>query len=290
MSQTGPTKDPARPGRRGNYALAAADFSLPQQWEQYSADEHDIWRLLYQRQIGLVREYGAVEVLDGLEVLGTSAAQIPDFAAVNRQLSVLTGWRIVAVPGLLPDEPFYAHLAARCFPVSVWIRERSELDYLVEPDLFHDFFGHVPLLANPVFARFMQAYGAAGPKAVAHDAVSLLARLYWYTVEFGLIRSGSGLKAFGAGILSSKSETLYSVTSPVPHRLDFDLARVMRTAYRSDALQRCYFVLESFEQLFHAGYDTDFAPLYEQLRGQTALAPDQLEAGDRPIAALALRG
>jgi phenylalanine-4-hydroxylase len=259
---------------RGNYADAAADFSVVQDWGRYSAEDHDIWRTLYARQIGLVREYGAPEVWAGLETLGTDPRLIPRFEDVNWRLRAATGWRIIAVPGLIPEAQFFSHLAARTFPVSVWIRNRNELDYLVEPDLFHDFFGHVALLVNPTFARFMQAYGAGGPKAIAHQAVHLLARLYWYTVEFGLIQTPAGLKAYGAGILSSKSETTYSVTSPVPRRVAFDLARIMQTSYRIDEMQRCYFVLESFEQLFHAGYHTDFGPLYDRIRGLPDLKPE----------------
>jgi phenylalanine-4-hydroxylase len=198
-------------------------------------------------------------------------------------LAPRTGWRIVGVPGLIPEEHFFAHLARQQFPVSVWMRERNELDYLAEPDLFHDFFGHVPLLANPVFARFMQAYGAGGPKAKAYDAVALLARLYWYAVEFGLIITPGGLKAYGAGILSSKGETVYSVESPVPHRVAFDLERIMRTRYLIDDFQRIYFVLDSFEQLFHAGYDTDFGPLYARNRDLPPIAPEQLLPTDRII-------
>ena len=165
--------------------------------------------------------------------------------------------------------------------MSVWIRERHELDYLAEPDLFHDFFGHVALLTNPVFARFVEAYGAAGSKALAHNAVDFLARLYWYTVEFGLIDTPAGLKAYGAGILSSSTETRYSVVSKVPKRIPFDLVRVMRTAYLIDDLQKSYFVLESFEQLFHAGYDNDFAPLYQQVRSLPTIAPGEVLPGER---------
>jgi phenylalanine-4-hydroxylase len=264
---------------RGNYEHAAADYTVEQRWEQYGEEEHDIWRTLYARQIGLVATHGAPEVLQGLE-------RIPRFSELNRRLDGRTGWRIVAVPGLIPEEHFFAHLARQQFPVSVWMRERTELDYLSEPDLFHDFFGHVPLLANPVFARFMQAYGAAGPKAKAHDGVALLARLYWYAVEFGLIMTPGGLKAYGAGILSSKGETVYSVESPVPHRVAFDLERIMRTRYLIDDFQRIYFVLDSFEQLFHAGYDTDFGPLYERNRDLPPIPPERLLPTDRVIVSL----
>jgi phenylalanine-4-hydroxylase len=273
---------------RGNYAAAGSDFTLQQRWQDYTGEEHDIWRTLYVRQLALVERYGAPEVLAGLHALGAEPARIPDFEAVNQRLSAATGWRIVAVPGLIPEVQFFAHLAARSFPVSVWIRERHELDYLAEPDLFHDFFGHVPLLVNPVFARFMQAYGEAGPKALAHDAVDLLARVYWYTVEFGLIQTALGLRAYGAGILSSRGETVYSVSSEVPQRIPFALERVMRTEYRIDDFQLSYFVIESFEQLFKAAYGTDFAPLYERLRSLAPIAPGVLlvsEATIPPVAA-----
>lgn len=268
---------------RGDYSRAAPDYTVEQRWDDYDGAEHAIWRTLYERQIALARRYAPPEFIAGLETIGASAAAIPRFSEVNRRLGELTGWRIVAVPGLIPEEHFFAHLAARSFPVSVWMREPEELDYLVEPDLFHDFFGHVPLLTHPPFARFMQAYGEAGSKARAHGAVHLLARLYWYTVEFGLVRSGGRLKACGAGIISSQGETIYSIESEVPHRLAFDLERVMRTRYLVDAYQRIYFVLEGFGQLFHAGYDTDFAPIYERFAHEDGFEPGQLVEGDRII-------
>jgi phenylalanine-4-hydroxylase len=193
------------------------------------------------------------------------------------------------VPGLIPEQNFYAHLAACQFPVSVWMRNREELDYLQEPDLFHDFFGHVPLLTNPVFAKFMQAYGKAGPKADSHHAIKMLARLYWYTVEFGLIRTPDGLKAYGAGILSSKGETVYSVESPVPNRIGFDLVRVMRTDYLIDDYQKTYFVLESFDELFHAGYDTDFAPIYKRHADESGFAPELVFPSDNVLTRGTLR-
>ncbi len=177
-----------------------------------------------------------------------------------------TGWQIVAVPGLIPEEHFFAHLAQRQFPVTVWLRTEEEIDYLSEPDVFHDFFGHVPLLCDPVFADFMQAYGAAGRKAASQGGLKMLSRLYWYCVEFGLIRTSTELKAYGAGILSSAGETPYSIDSPMPHRVRFDLERVMRTDYLIDDYQRMYFVVDSFEQLFRNAYDRDFAPIYAAYR------------------------
>jgi phenylalanine-4-hydroxylase len=281
-------KTPSAPTRgqlelRGAYEHTASDYTVEQHWENYGAAEHEVWRLLYTRQRALLERYAAPEVAAGLAALGIDERHIPRFDAVNELLRPVTGWRIVAVPGLIPEEHFFAHLAARSFPVSVWIRKPHELDYLSEPDLFHDFFGHVPLLANPVFARFMQAYGVAGQKAQAHHAVALLARVYWYTVEFGLLRSAAGLRAYGAGILSSKGETVYAVESPEPNRVAFELERVMRTDYRIDTFQRMYFVIDSFEQLFEAGYGTDFGPLYDRIGTTPGIAPEMLLATDRVI-------
>ncbi|HMA10558.1 MAG TPA: phenylalanine 4-monooxygenase [Steroidobacteraceae bacterium] len=271
-------KPPSAPTRgplslRGAYGATRPDYTVEQDWDAYSSGEHEIWRALFTRQRALLPRYAAPEVASGLDALGIDAGRIPRFSAVNAALARLTGWRIVAVPGLIPDEQFFAHLAARAFPVSVWIRQPHELDYLSEPDLFHDFFGHVPLLANPVFARFMQAYGIAGQKAQAHGAVGLLARVYWYTVEFGLLRTSAGLRAYGAGILSSSGETEYSIESPEPSRIAFDLERVMSTSYCIDGFQHTYFVIDSFEQLFRASYDTDFGPMYDRISRQPGFAP-----------------
>jgi phenylalanine-4-hydroxylase len=271
-------------GLRGDYSRAAADYSVAQQWERYSPEEHALWAKLHARQLSLVERYAAPEFLAGLRALGECSGGIPRFDAVNRRLARATGWRIVAVPGLVPDAVFFNHLAERRFPVTVWIRRPEEIEYLVEPDVFHDFFGHVPLLTNPVFARFVQAYGQAGPKALATDgALAMLSRLYWYMVEFGLIEGARGLSVYGAGILSSRGETVYSVESGEPQRLRFELARVMRTDYRIDTYQRCYFVIDSFQELFDACYGTDFAPLYARFAAQPPLSPQARLAGDRSV-------
>jgi phenylalanine-4-hydroxylase len=266
---------------RGDYSRAAADYTVVQQWRDYTEQEHAIWAQLYARQIELTERYAAPQFLQGVRALGASSTRIPRFEDANRVLADATGWRIVAVPGLIPEQNFFDHLAHRRFPVTVWIRRREELDYLVEPDVFHDFFGHVPLLTIPAFARFMQAYGEAGPKALAiPGALKMLSRLYWYMVEFGLIQTPAGLRVYGAGILSSKGETVYSIESPQPHRWRFDLLRVMRTDYRIDAFQQTYFVLDSVEQLFEACYCTDFEPLYQRFAGEPPLAPDARASGD----------
>ncbi len=266
---------------RGDYSHVLPDFTLQQPLDRYTAKEHDRWRRLYARQIALMPRYAVKEFLDSIEELGV-ADGIPDFARVNRILGRLSGFQIVAVPGLIPGDKFFDHLANRRFPVTWWIRDESELDYLEEPDVFHDFFGHVPLLAHPVFAGYMVEYGKAGPRAVAMNAMALLARLYWYTIEFGLIRGAQGLRVYGAGILSSNGETVYSLDSDIPNRIGFDLERVLTTEYRIDSYQETYFVIDSFEQLF-AETHKPFAPLYERLRNAPPLAPNAVLPQDRVL-------
>jgi phenylalanine-4-hydroxylase len=268
---------------RGDYSRIRPDYTVDQPWARYSAAEHDRWRRLYARQMALMPSHAAPEFSHCLARLD-AAGGIPDFARVNEELSAATGFRIVAVPGLIPDDVFFDHLAHRRFPVSWWLREERELDYLVEPDVFHDFFGHVPLLMHPVFAGYMEEYGRAGAAAAAAGAVPLLARLYWYTIEFGLIRGADGLRAFGAGILSSHGETRYALESPRPLRLAFSLERVLATGYRIDDYQRCYFVIDSFERLFEETR-RPFAPLYAALKDRAPLAPGTLLPGETPLAA-----
>ena len=266
---------------RGDYSHIRADYSVDQPVALYAPEDHDRWRRLYRRQMALMPSYAAPEFLSSIERLDASAA-IPDFARINEKLAKLNGFQIFAVPGLIPDEVFFDHLANRRFPVTWWIRDEAELDYLEEPDVFHDFFGHVPLLSHPVFADYMQEYGRAGPRAASMNSVPLLSRLYWYTIEFGLIRSPDGLRAYGAGILSSKGETVYAVDSGEPNRLGFDLERILSTEYRIDAFQETYFVIDSFEQLFHETHKP-FGPLYERLAGKPPYPPNTVLASDRVI-------
>ncbi|MDF0606334.1 phenylalanine 4-monooxygenase [Neisseriaceae bacterium TC5R-5] len=262
-----------------NLSHDEADFTLVQPWQRYSAQDHATWALLYQRQSHLLPGRVCDEFLQGLAQLGVSAEQVPDFDDLNQRLRMATGWQIVAVPGLIPDEVFFQHLAQRCFPVTWWLREPQQLDYLQEPDVFHDLFGHVPLLMNPVFADYLQAYGRGGMKAKSLGALPMLARLYWYTVEFGLIQTAQGLRIYGAGIVSSRTESVYCLQNSRPNRLGFNLARIMRTHYRIDTFQQSYFVIDSFQQLFDATAP-DFAPLYAQLAQDTLLAADEIIATD----------
>jgi phenylalanine-4-hydroxylase len=257
---------------RGDYSRAASDYTCPQNYAAYTPADHETYRKLYQRQAALLPGLACDEFIRDLPLLGVSD-HIPRFDEVNERLHKATGWEIVAVPGLIPEVPFFTLLANRKFPVTDWIRKPEEFDYIVEPDVFHDLFGHVPLLFNPVFADHMQEYGKGGLKAHRLDACELLSRLYWYTIEFGLIRQPDGLRAYGAGILSSGGELQYSVRSPEPRRLPLDIERVMRTRYKIDSYQQTYFVIESFQELFDKTAP-DFTPIYQRARALPELAAD----------------
>lgn len=263
---------------RGDYARASDDYTCSQNWSSYTQTDHDTFRRLYERQSALLPGLACDAFIEALPSLG-SREHIPRFEEINSRLKPATGWELVAVPGLIPERPFFQLLADRRFPVTDWIRTPPEFDYIVEPDVFHDLFGHVPLLFNPVFADYVQRYGAGGLKAHDHGAGELLSRLYWYTIEFGLIRQMDGLRAYGAGILSSSGEMRYSVTDPRAQRIRLDLQRCMRTRYRIDDYQSTYFVIDSFKQLFDLT-EPDFAPLYEIVRSLGELAPEVSMASD----------
>ncbi|MBB5018088.1 phenylalanine-4-hydroxylase [Chitinivorax tropicus] len=265
---------------RKNDGLAhAADYTMPQPLDRYTADDHAVWCLLYERQMALLPGRVCDEFLVGLAQIELACDRVPIFEELNVRLRAATGWQIVAVHGLIPDDVFFEHLANRRFPVTWWLRERHQIDYLQEPDIFHDLFGHVPLLMNPVFADYLQAYGRGGMKAKALGALPMLARLYWYTVEFGLLKTAEGLRIYGAGIVSSKSESIHSLESTSPNRVGFDLERIMRTRYRIDTFQQTYFVIDSFEQLFTATAP-DFTTIYQSLLSQPVLGAGALTEGD----------
>jgi phenylalanine-4-hydroxylase len=267
-------------GLRGEYDRAAADFTVAQDWHSYSPEAHDRWRRLYAAQSELARQYAAPQFVAGLAKLDC-AEGIPRFEDANEVLGATTGWQLVAVPGFIPDAMFFDHLAHRRFPVTRWLREEHEMDYLVEPDIFHDFFGHVPMLLDPRIADFLEMYGQAGERAMAMDALDMLARIYWYTIEFGLVREGDDLKVFGAGIVSSSGETVYSVRDAEVLRLPFDPLRIMRTGYSIDSFQQNYFVLESLDQLIDGLVHLDFGPLYERWRSEQPLPAGTLLPGEK---------
>ena len=257
----------SKPALRGDYSRAAPDYSVEQDWSAYTAAEHELYRRLFERQAKLVPRYACPEWIEAISGLDSSR-EIPRFDAVSRRLKAKTGWEIVAVPGLIPDDAFFTHLANRRFPVTVWLRRPEEFDYIVEPDVFHDFFGHVPLLFDRTYADHLYEYGKGGLKAMRLDAVKLLATLYWYTIEFGLMKTKDGVRAYGAGLLSSGGELAYSVEDPRPRRLPFDLERIMLTPYQIDRYQDCYFVIDSFDQL-QRETAPDFTPIYARLKNKS---------------------
>ncbi|HJS38728.1 MAG TPA: phenylalanine 4-monooxygenase [Burkholderiales bacterium] len=261
----------AKANLRGDYSLAAPDYTVAQDWSAYTEAEHALFRRLYERQAKLVPRYACPEWSAAIARLDAGRG-IPHFERVNESLSKATGWRIVAVPGLIPDEPFFTHLANKRFPVTVWLRKPEEFDYIVEPDVFHDFFGHVPLLYDRVYADHLAEYGKGGLKAMRLDAIRMLARLYWYTIEFGLMKTPAGVRAYGAGLISSGGELAYCVDDPRPRRRPFELERMLRTDYRIDRYQDCYFVIDSFEQLMRETAP-DFTPIYARVRGLPVLDP-----------------
>ena len=258
-----------------------SDHTVPQDWGGYGAAEHALWDQLYARQLALLPGRVAPQFLEGLEVLQLSKSGIPDFDELSERLYRTTRWRVVAVAGLVPDAVFYEHLANRRFVAARFLRTPAQSEYLQEPDVFHDVFGHVPLLSNPVFADYMQAYGKGGLRALGLGAIHQLARLYWYTVEFGLVRGPAGLRLYGAGIVSSHGESIYALDAPGPRRIGFDLKRVMRTRYRIDDYQDNYFVIDSFEDLLRQTLETDFGPLYAELQRQPEIEIGAVLPDDR---------
>ena len=255
---------------------------VEQPWDDYSAGDHAVWKTLYQRQRELLVGRACDEFLAAQDAMGMAPDVIPKFSEINRVLDAATGWTLIGVEGLLPELDFFDHLANRRFPVTWWIRRPDQIDYIAEPDLFHDLFGHVPLLMNPVFADYMTAYGRGGVKAhaIGPEALQNLTRLYWYTVEFGLINTADGLRIYGAGIVSSKGESLHSLEAAAPNRIGFDLERIMRTRYRIDTYQKTYFVIDGFEQLM-AATEPDFTPIYAKLAAQAHLPAGDVQDHDR---------
>jgi phenylalanine-4-hydroxylase len=254
---------------------------VEQPWDTYTSVDHATWATLFERQREILVNRAAREFIDNQRKFGMTPQAIPKFDDLNRVLKKATGWELIGVEGLLPELTFFDHLANRRFPVTWWIRRPEQIDYISEPDLFHDLFGHVPLLLNPVFADYMQAYGCGGVKAhgIGPEALVNLTRLYWYTVEFGLIKQDDGLRIYGSGIVSSKGESIHCLESAAPNRIGFDLERIMRTRYRIDTYQKTYFVIDSYEQLMRAT-EPDFTPIYARLAAQESIPAGNVLSGD----------
>jgi phenylalanine-4-hydroxylase len=276
MSADGFLSDPP-PGAR-------PDWTIDQGWAAYTEEDHATWDILYERQAAMLPGYACDEFLHGLDALNLHRGGIPDFEVINVDLQRLTGWSVVAVPGLVPDAVFFDHLANRRFPAGQFIRRPDQLDYLQEPDIFHDVFGHVPMLTDPVFADYMEAYGKGGQRALGMGRLHNLARLYWYTVEFGLLETPKGLRIYGAGIVSSRTESVFALEDPSPNRLGFDLVRTMRTPYRIDDFQQVYFVIPSLQALLDATLQ-DFGPVYAAVDGAEDIPIDAIVPDDRVFTA-----
>ncbi|MBY0283566.1 MAG: phenylalanine 4-monooxygenase [Sphingomonas sp.] len=264
------------------------DWTIPQGWEAYGADAHAIWDTLYARQVALLPGRASSAYLAGLDALKLSEAGIPNFEELSERLMKLTGWQVVAVPGLVPDDVFFDHMANRRFVAGNFIRRADQLDYLEEPDVFHDVFGHVPMLADPVFADYLAAYGRGGQRAVrlgGEKYLKYLSRLYWYTVEFGLVEEAGALRIYGSGIVSSAAESVFALDDPSPNRIGFGLERVMRTEYRIDDFQQNYFVIPSFDELLRVTVETDFAPIYAAVEAADTIRIAEIVEGDRVFTA-----
>lgn len=260
--------------------MDAKDFTMSQMWEKYSDENHEVWNTLYSHQMEILPGRVVDEYLEYIDAIGFNRHGIPNFKKVSEILMKATGWQIVAVPGLIPGDVFFNHLANRRFPVTYWIRSKEQLDYLPEPDLFHDLFGHVPMLMNPHIADYIQTYGRGGLKAMQiPGGLIRITRLYWYSIEFGLMQTPKGLRIYGAGIMSSKEESIYAVESKRPHRLKFDTKRMMQTDYRYYDLQETYFVIDSYEELIEAT-KPDFTGYYQELYKKPPIDPRQILPGD----------
>jgi phenylalanine-4-hydroxylase len=261
---------------------ASRDWTIDQGWENYTPEEHAVWKTLYERQTKLLPGRASDDFVAGMRALRIAADEIPDFRRLSEVLMQATGWQVVAVPGLVPDEVFFEHLAHRRFPAGHFIRRADQLDYLEEPDVFHDVFGHVPMLMNPVMADYIQAYGEGGLRAQRLGVLANLGRVYWYTVEFGLVQQKDGLRIYGAGIASSSTESVFALDDPSPNRIGFDLERVMRTRYRIDDFQETYFVIRNLDELLQLAH-IDFAPVYERVHGAPEFEPGECLPTDRVI-------
>lgn len=265
---------------RADFSKARPDMTIDFDFNNFTPADHAMWNTLYKRQMDVLKDRACPEFFEGVKQLGYDEFDgIPHFERMSDILFKITGWRLVVVPGYLPGDIFHGHLAKRQFPVTTFIRTPEQIDYLQEPDVFHDFFGHVPILANPVFADYMQAFGMGGVKAHEAGYIEFIDTLYWFTVEFGLIKTPEGLRIYGSGIVSSKGESLYSLDSKEPNRIEYDMKRIMRSMYRIDEFQKTYFVIDSFEQLMESTRP-DFIPLYEEVKKLSPIPIGKVEPAD----------
>jgi len=254
---------------------------MPQDWDRFSDADHERWNSMVSGQTRALQGLAAKTFLDGVGKVGLASGGIPEFNRFNTRFRDVTGWEVVAVPGVIPNESFFGMLAERRFPVANFLRKGSAEDYNDEPDMFHDVYGHLPMFADRTFGEFMSAYGRAGLRAEKLGMSDWLGRLYLHTVEFGLIREGDDLRAYGAGLLSSHAEAVHALTSDAPRRIHFDLRRLMRTEWPFDTFQPTYFVIESFEALLEEMETTSLRHVYDEVRDLPLIPVGVSDPSDR---------
>ena len=259
----------------------ADDWSMPQNWEQFSDSDHARWSEFAAKQTKALEGLASDTFIEGVRALELDKMGVPEFERWNERLRSVTGWEVVAVPGVIPNEPFFKMLSERKFPVANFLRQGPSFEYSDEPDMFHDVYGHMPMFIDPTFGEFMSAYGRAGIRAERLGMSDWLGRLYLHTVEFGLIRQGDGLRAYGAGLMSSYAETVHALTSDNPRRLEFDLPRLMRTQWPFDEFQPTYFVIESFDALLEEMETTSLKQVYAQVSDLPLIPIGESVPGDR---------
>lgn len=260
----------------------ADDWTVPQDWQRFSDADHERWAEMVSFQTHALQGLASHAFLDGIEKVGLDKGGIPNFNTFNPQFRDVTGWEVVPVAGVIPNEPFFKMLSERRFPVANFLRSGGAKDYNDEPDMFHDVYGHLPMFADPTFAEFMVAYGRAGLRAERIGMSDWLGRLYLHTVEFGLVREGEELRAYGAGLLSSHAETVHAQTSDKPRRLRFDLPRLMRTQWLFDTFQPTYFVIDSFDALLEEMETTSLRQVYDNVRDLPLIPIGAADPSDEP--------
>ncbi|MEP0190386.1 MAG: phenylalanine 4-monooxygenase [Erythrobacter sp.] len=262
----------------------AQDWSVPQNWEQFTQKDHDRWTEFAAKQTKALEGLTCDAFLDGVRALELDRLGVPEFSTWNERLRSVTGWEVIAVPGVIPNEPFFRMLSERKFPVANFLRQGPSFEYSEEPDMFHDVFGHMPMFIDPTFGEFMSAYGRAGLRAEKIGMSDWLGRLYLHTVEFGLIREGGQLRAYGAGLMSSYAESVHALTSEEPRRLRFNLPRIMRTQWPFDTFQPTYFVIEGFEALLEEMETTSLRNVYNEVADLPLFPIGESAPDDRPYA------
>ena len=238
----------------------AKPYLIEQDWTAYALEKHEVWAELVSRRMPVLREHACQEYLDGFHTLGIRSDSIPNLAEINQRLEPKTGWNATPVSGFLPPDAFFEMLAARRFPTTTWLRSRQSLEYTPEPDIFHDVFGHVPMHAHPVFADFLQQYGKVCAGLRDKDSLERMGRLFWFTVEFGVIRQAGRIRLYGSGLISSHGESnhvIQAANGGGPEIRDFNLDQVMNQEFIVSEMQKVLYAVDSFEQIYEAAHEAE---------------------------------